>query len=86
MERARSVPHSPASSVITRLHKRIIELDVPANVIAEKAGIKQTRLSEYRHSRRKMPMGHVMVLCEVLACEPEEIMGTVEVDEVSTHG
>lgn len=71
-----------SNNTITRLHKRIIELDVPANVIAEKAGIKQTRLSEYRHNKRKMPMGHVMVLCEVLGCNPEEIMGDVEVDEV----
>lgn len=81
-----SVSSDSQRSTISRLHKRIIELDVPANVIAEKAGIKQTRLSEYRHNKRKMPMGTVIVLCEVLQCEPEDIMGDVEVDEVSVDG
>lgn len=68
-------------SPVTRLHKKIIELDIPATIIAERAGIKLPRLSEYRHNKRRIPMGHLIVLCEVLQCEPDDLMGTVEVDE-----
>ena len=69
-------------SSINRLHKKIIELDVPACVIAEKSGIKSTRISEYRHGKRQIPMKDLIVLCDVLNCDPSELMGDVEVDEV----
>ena len=70
-------------SAVSRLHLKIIAIDVPAKIISERTGIPTSRLSEYRHMRRKIPMGHVIVLCEVLNCDPDEIVGAVETDEIA---
>lgn len=73
-------------SQISRLHLKLISLDCPSGLVAERAGIKQSRLSEYRHNKRRVPMGHLIALCDVLGCDPEDLVGDVEVDEVAING
>lgn len=41
-----------------------------------------TRLSEYKHGKRSIPIHHVMALCDVLKCEPCDIVGEEEVETV----
>lgn len=52
----------------------------PNYIIAAKAGIAPTRLSEYSLGKRYIPPHHVQQLCEVLNCQPDDIVGDMEYD------
>lgn len=47
-------------------------------MIAARAGMPPSRLSEYILQQREIPPHHLISLCQVLNCEPEDIVGLVE--------
>ena len=52
----------------------------PNYIIAAMAGVHPTRLSEYALGKRYIPPHHVQRLCEVLKCNPDDIIGDMEDD------
>lgn len=48
--------------------------------IARECGFAYTRLSEYTHGRKEIPVSHMIALAEVLRCAPVEMIGEVEVE------
>lgn len=68
---------------VSKLTMRLNEQGGPHYVVAEAAGFSKSRLSEYQSGARSIPPHHVIAICEVLRCTPDEILGTEEVDEFS---
>lgn len=63
-------------TVTTKLRAVLLEpQNRPNYIIAVAAGMAPSRLSEYALGRREMPAHHIMRLCEVLRCQPEDILG-----------
>lgn len=52
-------------------------------MIAARAGMSPTRLSEYCLMQRDIPAKHLVSLCEVLECEPELLLGKVETEVIA---
>jgi len=50
----------------------------PNYQIAAQAALSPSRLSEYAWGRRPIPPHHLLRLCEVLKCSPDEIVGYAE--------
>lgn len=46
--------------------------------IAAACGFPNTRLSEYVKGKKEIPVSHMIVLAEVLRCDPEAMIGEVE--------
>lgn len=63
---------------ITKLRLRILETGGPAYMVAARAGFSASRMSEYVLGRKQIPPKHVVPLCEVLRCDPEDIVGWAE--------
>lgn len=63
---------------VTKLRLRILETGGPAYMVAARAGFSPSRMSEYILGRRKIPFKHLVPLCEVLQCDPDDIVGMVE--------
>lgn len=55
----------------------------PQYMIAARAGMSPTRLSEYCLMQRDIPAKHLVSLCEVLECEPELLLGKVETEVIA---
>lgn len=68
--------------LVSKLAMRLLEINAPHSVVAELAGFPKTRLSEYKHGKRPIPIKHVIALCEVLKCEPSDIVGFEEAELV----
>jgi hypothetical protein len=47
-------------------------------MIAARAGMAPSRLSEYILGQRDIPAHHIVSLCKVFKCEPDEIVGEIE--------
>lgn len=60
---------------VSKLRMRILEEGGPAYIIAARAGISPSRVSEYTLGRRRIPPHHVVALCRVLKCNPDELLG-----------
>lgn len=71
--------------MISRLQKRLIADGRQFKDIAVAAGFKQPRLSDYVHGRRVMPMQHLISLCEVLHCNPDDLIGEDEFDAIGVR-
>lgn len=63
---------------ITKLRLRILETGGPAYMVAARCGFSPSRMSEYILGRREIPVKHLVPLCDVLKCEPEDVVGWVE--------
>jgi DNA-binding Xre family transcriptional regulator len=72
--------------LVTKLRIMLVERNYPQVVVAEAAGIKTTRISEYVNGKKPIPIKHVMPLCEVLHCTPDDIVGVVEFNGVYSRG
>lgn len=46
----------------------------PNYMVAALAGMSPSRLSEYALGRRAIPPHHLIRLCEVLECQPDDIL------------
>lgn len=66
-------------AVMTRLRLKLLETSEYEYIIAAKAGISPSCLSRYAMGRAQIRPEHLMSLCEVLDCEPEDIRGDVTV-------
>jgi len=64
--------------VISKLRLRCLEIGGPQYMIAARAGMPPSRLSEYILLQKDIPAHHVVALCRVLECEPEDIIGEAE--------
>lgn len=62
----------------TKLRLRILETGGPAYMVAAHCGFSPSRMSEYVLGRRAIPPKHLIALCKVLRCEPEDVTGWAE--------
>lgn len=60
---------------VTKLRLRVLETGGPAYIVAARAGFSPSRMSEYVLGRREIPAKHLVPLCEVLQCDPEDVVG-----------
>lgn len=65
--------------MISRLRQRILEVGEPQYMVAARAGMSPSRLSEYCLMQRDIPTKHLVALCEVLECEPESLVGRADI-------
>lgn len=50
----------------------------PNYMLAAQASLSPSRLSEYAWGRRPIPPKHLVRLCDVLHCSPDDIVGYAE--------
>jgi DNA-binding Xre family transcriptional regulator len=50
----------------------------PNYFVAVACGMAPSRLSEYALGKRAIPAHHVIRLCEVLKCNPDDILGAYD--------
>lgn len=63
----------------TKLRALLLEpQNRPNYYVAVAAGMAPSRLSEYALGKRIIPAHHMIRLCEVLKCQPDDIMGELE--------
>lgn len=68
-----------ASTVpITKLRLRILETGGPAYIVAAHCGFSPSRMSEYVLGRKTIPPKHLIALCQVLRCDPDDVTGWAE--------
>lgn len=60
---------------VTRLKMRLWEDHRSQYEIAAEIGIAPSRLSEYASAIRPIPPRRIMRLCEVLNCQPDDLIG-----------
>jgi DNA-binding Xre family transcriptional regulator len=69
--------------MITRLKLKMLEVwPGSQNDLGLAAGINKARMSHYCLGRQPIPPHHLLALCQVLKCNPREIVGVVELAEV----
>lgn len=66
---------------ITKLRAKIIRLPHPQYQIAALAGIHPSTLSKYVQGEPVLDK-HLIALCDLFQCEPEEILGWEEMDSL----
>ena len=57
----------------------------PNYMIAAKIGVAPSRLSEYASGKRPIPAHHLLAMCEVMRCSPDDILGPADdcIDSIS---
>lgn len=60
---------------VTKLDIRIVQMDIPAYILAAIAGVAPSRISEYRRARKEIPAHHLIALAAALQCNPVDIQG-----------
>lgn len=73
-------PQSGERVIVTRLMLKLMSVQQPNYQIAAAAGIHPTTLSEYSRGKKDISAKHLVALTKLFECEPEEIMGSVEVE------
>lgn len=63
---------------VTKLRIRILETGGPAYIIAARCGFSPSRMSEYTMGTKAIPFKHLVALCKVLRCDPEDVVGWTE--------
>lgn len=63
---------------VTKLRMRVLETGGPAYMIAARAGFSASRMSEYVLGHKDIPVKHLVKLCEVLRCDPDDVVGWAE--------
>jgi len=59
---------------------RLLRCEDQNYVIAAAAGIHPSTLSQYARGHLPIAAHHLVSLCKLFQCEPEELMGEVEVE------
>lgn len=62
---------------MSKLRLKLLEVGGPQYIIAARAGMAPSRLSQYVLLQKEIPLHHLAGLCRVLECEPEDIVGGV---------
>jgi transcriptional regulator with XRE-family HTH domain len=65
---------------ITRLRFKLLSISEPDYQVAAAAHIHPATLSKYAQGKQPMSAKHLQSLCELFKCQPDEIMGTMEVE------
>lgn len=73
-----AVPRTLAMGNVTPLKRRIAASGYPQYVIAAMAQIAPVTLSEYANGHRQPHGEHLVRLCNVLGCEPEDLRDEAE--------
>ncbi len=73
-------PVSGSRVMITKLRYKLLAIEQPDYQIAGAAGMHPTTLSNYAQGKQPISAKHLRSLCTLLKCEPEEIIGTMEVE------
>ena len=63
---------------LTKLRERLLSIPHPQYQIAALAGIHPSKLSMYARGEKDMSAKHLLALCHILHCEPEDIVGWTE--------
>ena len=63
---------------VSKLRLKIMESGMPQYVVGTFAAIHHSRMSEYCRMQRPIKNDHLMALCEVLRCDPEDIIGEAD--------
>lgn len=63
---------------VSKLRLKILATNTPQYIIGSLAGIHHSRMSEYCLMQRPIPPHHLLALCEVLDCEPDELLGIAD--------
>jgi hypothetical protein len=68
--------------VITKLQLKLQSQNEPAYVVGAACNprIHPTTLSFYARGIKPISAKHVVALCQLFECEPEDILGTIEVE------
>lgn len=76
------VPQPLLESVqITKLRVKVLSVPQPQYQIAALAGIHPSTLSSYVKGDKPILDKHLVALCDLFGCEPEDIMGEVDMSE-----
>jgi len=59
----------------SNLQMTMLRLRVSNKELATKCGFPIPRVSDYIHGVRAIPPRHLILMCKVLECSPEDIMG-----------
>ena len=73
-------PRSGERVMVTRLMLKCMSVQQPNYQIAAAAGIHPTTLSQYARGVKPISSKHLLALCALFECDPDAIMGTVEVE------
>lgn len=63
---------------LSKLRLKCMEMGGPQYMIAALAGMSPSRLSEYILGHRDIPQHHLVGLCRVFQCEPDDIIGEAD--------
>lgn len=74
--------HKGDRVVVTKLQLKLQQQSQPAYIVgaACKPPIHPTTLSFYARGIKPISAKHLVALCELFECEPEDILGTIEVE------
>lgn len=59
---------------VTKLRLKLLEIGGPQYLVAARCGFSPSRMSEYALGK-PIPPKHMIALCSVLSCAPEDITG-----------
>lgn len=66
--------------VITKLMLKLMRVEQPNYQIAAAAHIHPTTLSQYARGQKPISARHLIALCKLFACQPDDLIGDVEVE------
>lgn len=82
-----SSPEAPVEPLaplqITKLRIKVLSVDHPQYQIAALAGIHPSTLSMYVKGDKPILDKHLIALCDLFQCEPEDIIGWEEINGVN---
>lgn len=79
----RKQPERGSRIKVTRLLFKLQQIPEPNYVIAAAMKIHPTTLSDYARGKKPISAKHLEQMCRILECEPEDIMGLMEVEIAS---
>lgn len=63
---------------LSKLRVKILESNMPQYMVGAFANIHHSRMSEYCLMQRPIKDDHLLALCEVLDCDPQDILGEAD--------
>lgn len=73
-------PISGERVIVTKLMLKCMSVVQPNYQIAAAAGLHPTTLSQYARGVKPIKADHLVALCRVFECEPEDLLGDIEVE------
>lgn len=79
---ARAMPKHESGDrvVVTRLMLKLMSTEQPNYIIGAAAKIHPTTLSQYARGQKEISSKHLIALCKLFECEPDELLGEQEVE------